>query len=131
MIPTWKVQAVQRLLAEGHMTQRQIAKRLQVWRGIVAGIAQGTRPQGNQPARFAAPDALSWHGPPERCPGCGGLVIMPCLACRTRAQQARRPQHAAGACEFNERLELRLLGMDRSRYEELRARREKVLGLGS
>jgi hypothetical protein len=132
MIPAWKVQAVQTLLAEGHMSQRQIAKHLQVWRGIVAGIARGTRPTCRPADRAPEPDAVLRGGPPERCPGCGGLVTMPCLACRTRAARTARPCGAPGSCDFNEWLELRLFGMDRIRYEELRARRTaEVLGLGS
>ena len=58
MIPAWKIQAVQTLLAEGHMSQRQIAKHLQVWRGAVAGIARGTRPTCRCTDRVPGPDAV-------------------------------------------------------------------------
>ncbi|MGA2067940.1 MAG: hypothetical protein ABSG86_23425 [Thermoguttaceae bacterium] len=132
MIPAWKVEAIQTLLAEGRMTQRAIAKQVRVWRGAVADIAHGTRPAHRGADRETAPDALWCEGPPERCPSCGGLVNMPCLACRTRAERPYRPRGVAGPCDPNERLELRLSAMHRIRYEEIRARRKaEVLGLGS
>ncbi len=119
MIPAWKVRAIEALLAEGRMSQRQIAQCLQVWRGTVAGIADGTRPAGGD----AGPDdPLRTAAPPQRCPGCGGLVTMPCLACYTRARQPRRPRPAPCPYENNARIELGLLGPHRVRYEQLRAR---------
>lgn len=111
MIATTVVEEIKRLLSAGHLSQRTIAQQLGVSRGTVNAIAQGKRldpaPDRDPDAGFAAPD-----GPLTRCPGCGGLVLMPCLLCRVRAKQEcerwptaapsrpaapRRDRHAPGA----------------------------------
>lgn len=88
MLPVGVVDEVRRLLAEGRLSQRQIARRTGVSRGAVAAIASGRRrapavqalgPPGGQP-----------RGKPIRCPGCGALVQMPCLACWLREHDGRR-----------------------------------------
>ncbi len=87
------VEKIWSLLADGRVSQRGIARSLRVSRGTVAAIAHGRRPDytarcGLRPADLDAP-----AGPLERCPGCGGKVHMPCLACRLRAlgKFRRRP----------------------------------------
>lgn len=88
------VEEIVRLLAEGELSQRGIARRLSVSRGVVHAIASGKRgthgresPRGSDPANWCG-------GPPQRCPACGGLVRMPCLLCQARAyrRRLRRPQ---------------------------------------
>ena len=73
MIPFWKVQAIEALLAEDALSQRAIAKRLHVGRGVVTSIANGRRPdyhalrgtprpwrrRRRQPGS-AAPNAAPW-----------------------------------------------------------------------
>jgi hypothetical protein len=128
MIPAWKVQAIEALLAEDALSQRAIAKQLQVGRGVVAGIANGTRPDYHARRQAQVPPPPAVLQPTRRCPGCGALVQWPCLACRTRrplrcGRLPRRELPAAG-----ETLQLKLLAAEQIRYEEVRARRISLLG---
>jgi hypothetical protein len=90
MIPTWRVTAIRNMLAEGVLSQRKIAEHVGVSRGTVGAIALGRRPDHEDrrqacPGDSAAADAFSSPSrPPQRCPECGGMVEMPCLACRVR-----------------------------------------------
>jgi hypothetical protein len=77
---------IKRLLGEGRLSQRKIARRVGVSRGTVNAIAGGKRPDRG-PGRPADDSPLP-SGRPARCPTCGGMVQMPCLACRVRALQA-------------------------------------------
>lgn len=92
MIPAGMVEEVRRLLAQGRLSQRQIARRTGVSRGTVAAIASGRRhtsgPRTALPAE-AAPGGYP-GGKPVRCPGCGALVQMPCLACWLHTHYPRR-----------------------------------------
>ncbi len=84
MIAETVVREIRNLLTAGEHSQRRIAQRLGVSRGTVNAIARGTRPD-RSPDR-PDDDGLTAHvGPPSRCPGCGGMVQMPCLLCRVRA----------------------------------------------
>lgn len=84
------VAEVRRLLAEGRLSQRTIARWTGVSRGTVNAIAQGKR-RGNERQReesrleFTPP-----LGPLLRCRECGGLVQMPCLLCQLRAMKQRQ-----------------------------------------
>ncbi|MGA2032918.1 MAG: helix-turn-helix transcriptional regulator [Thermoguttaceae bacterium] len=89
MIATPIVEEIRGLLAEGRLSQRKIAQRLGISRGTVNAIAQGKRAD--------RPSDQDWHGGfpypagvPQRCPGCGGLVQMPCLLCHIRALKGKR-----------------------------------------
>jgi len=86
MIAPAVVDEIKRLLESGHLSQRTIAQQLGVSRGTVNAIALGKRldPDPDRDAGFAAPE-----GPLTRCPGCGGLVLMPCLLCRVREMRNR------------------------------------------
>ncbi|MEN6493094.1 MAG: helix-turn-helix domain-containing protein [Thermoguttaceae bacterium] len=88
MITPAVVEEIKRLLDSGHLSQRTIARQLGVSRGTVNAIALGKRlepgPDQNPDPGFAAPE-----GPLTRCPGCGGLVMMPCLLCHVRAMRER------------------------------------------
>jgi hypothetical protein len=99
MIRLAVVDEIQRLLDQGELSQRKIALRLGVSRGTVNAIALGKRPdyRARQPSRegeFPSP-----CGPAARCPSCGAMVYMPCLACRVRAMKAerRRPRDERAA----------------------------------
>ncbi len=90
MLATELVERIRALLDDGRMSQRGIARALRVSRGTVGAIALGRRPDpaarpGGQPPGLVLP-----AGPAERCPGCGGMVQMPCLACRLRALRRKR-----------------------------------------
>jgi hypothetical protein len=74
-----------RLLSEGALSQRQIARKLRVSRGTVNAIATGRR-------RLYDVGAVDDRGPQSesdsaRCPTCGYRVYAPCLVCSTRAHK--------------------------------------------
>lgn len=89
MLSKIAVDEVKQLLAQGSMSQRQIAKRTKISRSSVALIANGRRPE--YPLRGEDEDEY-WHeeGPIGRCPTCGGRVHLPCRLCRVRHWQVRR-----------------------------------------
>ena len=98
MIAAALVEEVRRMLREGRLSQREIAKRLGVSRGTVNAIALGRRRDGSALCRGQEEDDFTPPtGLPKRCPGCGGLAQMPCLACYIRAKkearQTARPDH--------------------------------------
>jgi hypothetical protein len=87
MISQGVVDQILRLLGEGHLSQRKIARTVGVSRGTIGAIAKGHRPRVRRSAeRWADPDRPL--GPPSRCGNCGGLVFMPCLLCRVRQLRA-------------------------------------------
>lgn len=94
------VDEIKRLLKEGNLSQRKIARQVGVSRGTVHGIAQGRRAD-YKAQREAKREFVTPVGPPVRCPTCGGMVQMPCLACRVRAmKERRRPErHRAGVTD--------------------------------
>jgi hypothetical protein len=77
------------------LSQRRVATQVGVSRGTVHAIARGKRVERVHAFRE---DELGWRdAPPERCPRCGALVYMPCLACRVRELvAARRPSRRVG-----------------------------------
>ncbi len=107
MLALEKTQEVERLLAHGRLSEREIARRTGVARNTVARIASA-RP----PAEQLPPDA-----PPERCPACGSIVAMPCLRCRLEATGIRTGPADDGPCEP---LGVGLRGKPLARYEALR-----------
>ncbi len=91
------VDEVKRLLSEGKLSQRKIAKHIGISRATVGAIASGKRPDYVQrPPK--EDDLFQQTGPPRRCPGCGGVVYLPCRLCHVRdikrldKQRARRRQ---------------------------------------
>lgn len=84
MLPVATIAEVRRLLREGELSQRQIAAELKVSRGTVGAIARGTRQDRRPRSAVRVTDVFSPEEPPERCRGCGALVQMPCVLCRTR-----------------------------------------------
>jgi len=90
MIAASVVSEIRSLLTDSGLSQRKIARRLGVSRGTVNAIARGKRPDhaGGRPRSME--DWTTMIGPVARCPRCGGMVQMPCLACRIRAMQGRR-----------------------------------------
>jgi hypothetical protein len=86
MIATAVIEEIRELLRTRRMSQRAIAERLGVSRGTVNAIACGKRSASAVRNRrenkgFQPPDGVF-----RRCPGCGGLVQMPCLLCYVRAK---------------------------------------------
>jgi hypothetical protein len=85
MISPAKVEEVRRLLAQGNISQRQIARQLSLSRGVVGSIASGRRPDYS----LRTPQEPLCLLPAVRCPGCGGFVHPPCRLCRVRVIKAR------------------------------------------
>jgi hypothetical protein len=81
---------VERLLSEGRLSQRQIARATGISRGTVGSIAQGKRKRRRTAESFLDPTRPL--GPPHRC---GGLVYGRCLLCRVRAWKAEQSAAAA------------------------------------
>lgn len=91
MLTEGQVERIKQLHAEGY-AQRTISFHLHVARGTVANVIHG-RPV-RQPAQLSVEDPPPFSGPLERCPGCGGMVQMPCLLCRVKAYMATRKSFA-------------------------------------
>lgn len=90
MLPLARVQEVRRLLDEGQLSQRQIAARVGVSRGTVGAIALGKRGLHGRESFGEDDDPCAPTSLPVRCPGCGALVYLPCLLCRTRFYSEQR-----------------------------------------
>jgi transcriptional regulator with XRE-family HTH domain len=83
MLASGRIKEVERLLAEGGLSYRKIAKAIGVSRATVSAIARGTRP--NYAARIRLrPPKNEPLGEVGRCPTCGARVYMPCRLCRVR-----------------------------------------------
>ncbi len=87
------VQEVKRLLAEGNLSQRKIAKRIGLSRATVGAIASGKRPDYKQRPP-SEDDLFQPTGPSRRCSGCGGVVYLPCRLCYVRDIKRREEQQA-------------------------------------
>ncbi len=85
MIAEAVVEKVRHLLADGALSQRKIARRLGISRGTVNAISQGRRPDYSQEDAAEVENFPFPQGLPRRCPGCGGMVQMPCLLCYVRS----------------------------------------------
>jgi hypothetical protein len=90
MIASEVIREIERLLQRGELSQRRIAAKVGVSRGTVGAVASGEHAQRNarrtaHHERFEPPRGL-----PRRCPSCGRLVQMPCLACRLQKLAAGR-----------------------------------------
>ena len=90
MIAPEVVDRIRRMLDQGELSQRGIARRLGVSRGTVNAIALARRPDYEAQWRREADEIPAPSGPPRRCPECGAMVLMPCVACGVRAIQDRR-----------------------------------------
>ncbi len=103
-----KYQQAQQLLAEGKMSQRQIARHVGIGRATVQAIAAGNRAEHMRAlarrAEMQETEGLFPSGPPVRCPGCGGKVCLPCRLCLIRQYRARQVS-AQKAARRRQRLE--------------------------
>lgn len=128
MLDQGLVDEIRRLLAAGQWSMRKVARELRVSRGTVGAIAHGRRL--DRLPRTADDDLLLMPlGPLRRCPGCGGMVHLPCLLCRVR----RRLGCSRGRKWIDRPegiLQLELAGEHRARYERVRARRLREMAIG-
>jgi transcriptional regulator with XRE-family HTH domain len=126
MLAPAMVNEVQRLLTDGELSQRQIARLTGVSRGTVGSIASGKRPDYETLRRSEETDWEEPAGPPERCPGCGGMVYMPCRLChamKSRGKLARSSRKVKMVLS-DVSCQLDLRPDHRVRYEEVRNWRE-------
>jgi hypothetical protein len=91
MIAPNVVQEIRRLLIEERLSQRSVALRTGVSRGTVHAIARGKR--RDLIPRIKDQEVEKPVGPLQRCPTCGGKVLMPCLLCRLREMQQKGRPH--------------------------------------
>ncbi len=124
MIAPDLIAEIQRLLAEGKLSQRKIAKLTGVSRGTVGAVANGKRQLREREVNCWEAGLEPQPGPPQHCPGCGGLVYLPCRLCRTREFLAshrvlRLPNRPQGP------LQLELQEEHAARLRRLSARRRR------
>jgi transcriptional regulator with XRE-family HTH domain len=127
MIAAKVVTEVRRLLAEGVLSQRRISELTGISRGSVRAIASGKRPDYEALRQPADDEWDEPTGPAVRCPGCGGMVCMPCQLCRVRKTLAKnsRPKSPDRTIQGVEPLDLNLRPEHRARFEEVRAWRRE------
>jgi transcriptional regulator with XRE-family HTH domain len=89
MLQITMVNEIDRLLREGNLSQRQIALRMGVSRGIVSAIASGRRGLYGKET-YQIHSKLIRTSAPSRCPDCGYRVYMPCRICTARKLQQRK-----------------------------------------
>ena len=140
MIAEEKIREAETMLARGTMSQRKIAKITGLSRGTIHMIANGTR---TIQVKVIDPDMPpeQVNGPKVRCPGCGGMVQMPCLLCYLKSLAERndpimqpcsnivQPSPAMTNEQHSPistiRLGINLIDDDLKRYQEIRAWREQ------
>ena len=81
MIALEKFEKAERLLALDKLSLRRIATMVGISRATVSAIAKGEY-QIREVQKHAREDCFLPSGPVARCTTCGGLVQIPCLACR-------------------------------------------------
>ncbi|QEG37137.1 helix-turn-helix domain-containing protein [Bythopirellula goksoeyrii] len=96
MLALEQVLEIRRLLDAGQLSQRRIALKLGVSRGVVNSIANGRRGLHGRESCVSysrdAPEVVA-----HRCRGCGAMVYMPCLLCRARQYRLRREEQPLGS----------------------------------
>ncbi len=88
MLPQIKIEQIEKLLAEGKLSQRKIAVLTGVSRGVISQVALGTRPD-YEGRRVPCVAPLESNGQVARCPTCGARVYMPCRLCHLRHLEAQ------------------------------------------
>ena len=130
MLPPSVVNEIRRLLTGEGLSYREIVRITGVSRGTVGLIARGKRPDYEARRVARGDDPLEPTGPPQRCPGCGGLVYLPCRLCDARklvgAKREMGQTETARGGATEEAFELQLKEEHRRRYEDVRARRERA-----
>jgi len=86
-----QVHAIEDAFADG-MSLRAVIRKFRVGTQTAQNIRDGVHPLQNAEPNY------------ERCPGCGGKVIMPCILCRVR--NVMDEQQAAGLTNTDRRQEV-------------------------
>ena len=98
------IEVIRGLLATG-LSQRAVSRQTGFCRGTVRRVAQGVlrevrqknwRRQRSEVCDFGELEIFfpDDSADPSRCPGCGALVQMPCLACQIRQFRRKSLQNA-------------------------------------
>jgi hypothetical protein len=119
-------------LRAGRLSQRALARELEISRGTVGAIAAGTRP-GDLSRQHAARRDPQPRPPVEigRCPHCGCVVELPCRALLAElAQEEMQGRRRSGvraqeSADNGESLTIALRDEDAERYLALRHRKEQ------
>ena len=127
MIAPEIINEIRRLLAEDMLSHRKIAALAGVSRGTVGAIAAGKRPDYDALLQDIDDGLDEPAGPPTRCPGCGGLVYMPCVLCAVRNHVIEKPNQTLRGLrrEPFEPLQLELRPEQQARYAEVLAARKE------
>ena len=104
MISQTDYERIKKLLRDSTLSQRAIGYKVGVSRGTVLNIANEKVPRS-----YEKPPAIisSFTGKCERCPHCGVLVRMPCLACLIEEQGEARAKARRKERSRSEKLESR------------------------
>lgn len=95
MVSLDKVARIRCLRAAG-WSVRKIALTVGVSRGTVLNVMHGRHaPVRRQQEGIAVP-VVDMDSPPERCPVCGVLVYLPCIACWVRSLSSVRVRPVYG-----------------------------------
>ena len=120
------IRDIQRLLEDGNLSCRKIAKKLGVSRSTVSVVACGTRRTDDY---LNLPPARDEAGKPRKCPTCHAIVQMPCKLCQTRELMAGN--HLEPLPPILETpIGLDLKPEHEARYAEVRRWRREALRLG-
>jgi hypothetical protein len=132
---------VKRFLEEGKLAKTDIATKTGVTGRIITKIKEGENvlvgPAQNpkrigkkKDKNFIPSERYASHG---RCPGCGGLVVFPCRACKTKAEMATMSRSSQGVEESAD-LSLKLEELDEKwakGYKDVLEMRGKGIILGA
>jgi transcriptional regulator with XRE-family HTH domain len=119
MLTEGTVRWIEELLADGALSQRQIARVVGVDRETVGHIASGKRPD-YAAAQEARAEHLRKVDPPQRCGKCGKLSkLQPCFPCWLEAITSFALQEEANAENQAEALGIDLRGKQRQRYIQI------------
>jgi hypothetical protein len=104
MIPVWQQEEVLRMVLDPNISQKQIARILEMSRSTVSVIIRRgkiIRPRG----RRSRSELKSTYTPGKKCPTCEHIVPLPCVACAAE-KYARRSRRLPDGSETDLQSEL-------------------------
>jgi hypothetical protein len=81
MIDSKTILSIRHAIHHDNMTHKDAAKKFKVSRGAVNLAASGAISREGESVSLSCKDTSPPTGQYVRCPGCGGMVQMPCLSC--------------------------------------------------